>query len=159
MEKKTNQRSPVILAPGAGRNYPMGPISALFKADGAETAGTYSISKWWLDPNTQGPGAHSHPEDDVFYVIEGTMSFLVGKQWLNAPPPRAHSCWYPAASRTSAINAGALILILPRHSSARRPGKHPRPPRPFDFPTAPWLRRPPYRAAHSPKGSGITSGN
>ena len=54
----------------------MGRISAVFKADGDETQKGYSISEWWLEPNTQGPGAHSHAEDDVFYVIEGTMSFL-----------------------------------------------------------------------------------
>jgi hypothetical protein len=58
----------------------MGRISALFKADGDETAGRYSISEWWLEPNTQGPGAHSHAEDDIFYVLEGTMSILLGER-------------------------------------------------------------------------------
>ena len=38
----------------------MGRISALFKADGAETAGRYSISEWWLEPHHAGPVAHSH---------------------------------------------------------------------------------------------------
>ncbi len=57
----------------------------MFKADEAETANAYSISEWWLEPNTKGPGAHSHPEDDVFYVIEGTMSLLVGDRWVDAP--------------------------------------------------------------------------
>lgn len=78
-------RPAICLAPGAGRSYPMGRISALFKADGAETANGYSISEWWLEPHTQGPGAHSHPEDDVFYVLEGTMSFLMGDTWTDAP--------------------------------------------------------------------------
>ena len=78
-------RVALFLAPGEGRAYPMGRISALFKADGSETADRYSISEWWLEPNTQGPGAHSHPEDDVFYVIEGTMSFLVDGRWVDAP--------------------------------------------------------------------------
>jgi quercetin dioxygenase-like cupin family protein len=78
-------RAPVILRPGEGRPYPMGRISAVFKADGGETAQQYSISEWWLEPHTQGPGPHSHPEDDVFYVIEGTMSFFVGGEWLDAP--------------------------------------------------------------------------
>lgn len=85
MENKASPRAPVFLALGEGRNYPMGRISAVFKADGAETAGAYSISEWWLEPNTQGPGAHSHPEDDVFYVLEGTMSFLIGDRWVEAP--------------------------------------------------------------------------
>ena len=76
----------IVLRPGEGRSYPMGRISALFKADGDETAGRYSISEWWLEPNTKGPGPHSHDgEDCVFYVIEGTMSILVGERWIDAP--------------------------------------------------------------------------
>ena len=63
----------------------MGRIGAVFKADGAETAGKYSISEWWLEPHTKGPGPHSHEEDDVFYVIEGTMSFFVDGRWIDAP--------------------------------------------------------------------------
>jgi mannose-6-phosphate isomerase-like protein (cupin superfamily) len=63
----------------------MGRISAVFKADGAESAARYSISEWWLEPHTQGPGVHTHAEDDIFYVIEGTMSVLVGDIWTDAP--------------------------------------------------------------------------
>jgi len=63
----------------------MGRIGAVFKADGRETGKAYSVSEWWLEPHTKGPGAHSHDEDDVFYVIEGTMSFLIGGRWIAAP--------------------------------------------------------------------------
>jgi mannose-6-phosphate isomerase-like protein (cupin superfamily) len=77
-------RKPVILGPGEGRSYPMGRIAAIFKADESESESRYSISEWWLEPHTQGPGAHSHPEDDIFYVIEGTMSVLVGEAWTHA---------------------------------------------------------------------------
>ena len=48
----TSNRAAVFLAPGEGRSYPMGRISA---------------------------------QDDVFYVLEGTMSFLIGDRWLDAP--------------------------------------------------------------------------
>jgi quercetin dioxygenase-like cupin family protein len=85
MSTRQPTRQPIVLRPGAGRAYPMGRISAVFKADGDETAQAYSISEWWLEANTKGPGAHSHPEDDVFYVIEGTMSLLVGQEWIDAP--------------------------------------------------------------------------
>ena len=83
-EGSSRERVGIFLPPGEGRSYPMGRISAVFKADGDETQGRYSISEWWLEPHTQGPGAHSHPEDDVFYVIEGTMSVLVGERWIDA---------------------------------------------------------------------------
>jgi quercetin dioxygenase-like cupin family protein len=78
------QRLPVVLGPGEGRVYEMGRLRAAFKADGAETADAYSISEWWLDPNTKGPGAHSHPEDDIFYVLDGTMTMRVGDEWIEA---------------------------------------------------------------------------
>ncbi len=79
------RRAGIFLAPGEGRPYAMGRIAALFKADGGETQRAYSISEWWLEPHTEGPGAHAHAEDDVFYVIEGTMSFLLGDRWIEAP--------------------------------------------------------------------------
>ncbi len=77
-------RQPVILGPGEGRSYPMGRISAVFKADGAETAFRYNVSEWWLEPHTKGPGAHAHPKEDcIFYVLAGTMSVLVGNDWVD----------------------------------------------------------------------------
>ena len=85
MKQPAVSRAPVILAPGEGRAYPMGRIGAVFKADRAESEARYAISEWWLEPHTQGPGPHSHPEDDVFYVIEGTMSLLIGEEWTHAP--------------------------------------------------------------------------
>jgi mannose-6-phosphate isomerase-like protein (cupin superfamily) len=80
----TPVRQPIILRPGEGRSYPMGRISSVFKADGEETASRYSISEWWLEANTKGPGPHSHDDDDVFYVLEGTMSVLVEERWIDA---------------------------------------------------------------------------
>ena len=78
-------RTGVVLRPGEGRRYEMGGMSAVFKADGDETANLYNISEWWLEPDTAGPHAHQHPEDDVFYVIEGTVHFLIGEDWIEAP--------------------------------------------------------------------------
>jgi mannose-6-phosphate isomerase-like protein (cupin superfamily) len=84
-QDKPTKRVGIFLPPGEGRSYPMGRISAIFKADGAETECAYSISEWWLEPHTKGPGAHAHAEDDIFYVIEGTMSILIDDHWVDAP--------------------------------------------------------------------------
>ena len=78
------KRSAVIWSPAEGRAYAMGPLSATFKADGDETENRYSISEWWLEPHTAGPGAHDHEDDDVLYVLEGTVSILVGEEWIDA---------------------------------------------------------------------------
>jgi mannose-6-phosphate isomerase-like protein (cupin superfamily) len=76
----------IFLAPGAGRHYDAGPMHAVFKADGEETADRYCVSEWWLGPGDAGPGPHSHEDNvELFYVIEGTMRFLAGDRWLDAP--------------------------------------------------------------------------
>ncbi len=77
---------PVILPPGEGRKYSMGAMQAVFKADEVETDVRYSVSEWWLDPHSEGPGAHLHEaNEELFYVLEGTTSFLVGDKWIDAP--------------------------------------------------------------------------
>jgi mannose-6-phosphate isomerase-like protein (cupin superfamily) len=112
----TSPRKALLLRPGEGRSYPMGRIAAIFKADGNETADQYSISEWWLEPHTQGPGAHAHPEDDVFFVIEGTMSFFVGGAWIDAP--KGSFVLVPGGSahdfeNRSATRAGMLNFSAP----------------------------------------------
>lgn len=71
----------MVLQPDEGRAYDLGAVRAVFKADGEETSSGYAISEWWLEPRALGPGAHSHAEDDIFYVIQGTISFLIGDDW------------------------------------------------------------------------------
>ncbi len=39
-------RKASILGPGQGRSYPMGRMQAVFKADGEEGLGAYSVSEW-----------------------------------------------------------------------------------------------------------------
>ena len=119
------KRVSIFLPPGEGRSYPMGRISALFKADGDETQGGYSISEWWLEPHTQGPGAHSHAEDDVFYVIEGTMSILLGDRWVDAP--KGSFVLAPGGmthdfENRSSSRAGALNFSIPGDFESNMPG-------------------------------------
>lgn len=119
------KRAGIFLPPGEGRSYPMGRISALFKADGDETNGGYSISEWWLEPHTQGPGAHSHDEDDIFYVIAGTMSFLVDDRWIDAP--QGSFVLAPGGvthdfENRSSDRAGVLNLSIPGDFESHMPG-------------------------------------
>ena len=125
MPDDATPRSPLFLLPEQGRNYPMGRISALFLADNAETDSLYSISQWWLEPHTQGPGAHTHPEDDVFFVIEGTMSFLLGDRWVDAP--RGSFVLAPGGTthdfeNRSDTRAGVLNISVPGDFEASMPG-------------------------------------
>ena len=72
----------IILPPGGGRMYEIGPMRGVFKADEEG----YCASEWSVEPHGAGPGVHSHPEqDELFIVTEGTMWFLVGEDWVEAP--------------------------------------------------------------------------
>ncbi|MBW8242145.1 cupin domain-containing protein [Muricauda oceani] len=85
MEHKNNNADPLILEEGQGRVYNCGTMTAIFKADENETNEKYSVSEWWLEPNSDGPGAHRHEEnDEIFYVLEGTTSILIGENWIDA---------------------------------------------------------------------------
>jgi quercetin dioxygenase-like cupin family protein len=78
-------RKTLVLRPDQGRKYYMGRMRAVFFADGAETNGRYSISEWWLEPRTRGPGTHAHPEDHIFYIICGTITLLIDGEPADAP--------------------------------------------------------------------------
>lgn len=76
----------IILKPDEGRRYHLGTIKAVFKADETETDEQYAVSEWWLEPQSEGPGAHRHEyNDEIYYVIEGVCSFLIGEEWVDAP--------------------------------------------------------------------------
>jgi mannose-6-phosphate isomerase-like protein (cupin superfamily) len=75
----------IFLPAGQGRAYAMGRMNAVFMADGSETNERYSASIWWLEGRSGGPGAHHHESnDEIFYVIEGTASLLIGDAWIDA---------------------------------------------------------------------------
>jgi mannose-6-phosphate isomerase-like protein (cupin superfamily) len=108
-----NSSKPIILKKGEGRKYNMGSMQAIFMADEQETQEKYCVSEWWLDANSEGPGAHQHEEnDEVFYVLEGTTSFLVGDKWMDAekgtflriPAKTTHDFANRTNSRTGVLN-------------------------------------------------------
>lgn len=107
----------IFLRREAGRRYALGTMTGVFKADGDETRDTYSISEWWLAPRSAGPGPHRHEaNDDLFYVIEGAMSFRVGEQrlvagpgdFLRIPAGVMHDFWNDSDAR-----AGVFNLYIP----------------------------------------------
>lgn len=85
MTHEHNHTDAIFLPEGQGRIYNCGTMTAIFKADENETNEKYSVSEWWLEPNSGGPGVHQHEaNDEVFYVLEGIVSILVGDKWITA---------------------------------------------------------------------------
>ncbi|RZJ18302.1 MAG: cupin domain-containing protein [Brevundimonas sp.] len=107
----------IVLTPGEGRAYAMGSMRAVFKADEAETGAAYAISEWFLEPHSPGPGPHSHADhDDIFYVIEGVISFCIGDDWIDAGVGSfiraARGVTHDFANRTDQ-RAGLLNIYVP----------------------------------------------
>jgi mannose-6-phosphate isomerase-like protein (cupin superfamily) len=107
----------IFLPPDGGRTYQAGPMRAVFLADGEETGDRYCISEWWLEAGDSGPGPHSHDDNvEMFYVVEGTMSFLAGERWYDAPA--GSFLRIPAGvthdfENRSSERAGALNVFIP----------------------------------------------
>lgn len=116
---------PIILGPGEGRSYTCGPMQAVFKADGDETGSRYAVSEWWVEPGRVGAGPHSHDaNEELFYVLHGTMTFQVGDDVVDA---RAGSFLrIPAGvvhgfSNRTAQRAGVLNVFVPGGFESRMP--------------------------------------
>lgn len=76
-----------------------------------ESQSRYSVSEWWLEPRTQGPGAHSHVEDDLFYIIQRVMSIRVGEDgpcYSAAPCPLIGQCRSTLDESSGSAGAGSL---------------------------------------------------
>jgi quercetin dioxygenase-like cupin family protein len=118
-------RKPIVVPAEQGRAYEMGRMRAIFKADREETAGRYSISEWWLEPRTRGPGVHAHSDDHIFYVIEGSLSLMVDGQWsildkggyAVIPGDTPHNF-----ENRGTVTAGFISLNTPGGFEAKAPG-------------------------------------
>jgi mannose-6-phosphate isomerase-like protein (cupin superfamily) len=100
-------------------------MHAVFKADGAETNDRYCVSEWWLEAGQPGPGPHAHEaNEELFYVVEGVMTFLVGADWIEAA--RGSFLRIPAGTthdfeNRSGTRAGVLNVFIPGGFEALMP--------------------------------------
>lgn len=82
METQATAQDLILLKAEDGRRYEMGGMTAIFKADEAETDSRYSVSEWLLEPGFEGSGPHSHEaNDELYFVVDGTPEILVGEVW------------------------------------------------------------------------------
>jgi mannose-6-phosphate isomerase-like protein (cupin superfamily) len=82
-----SDREILVVPPEGGRRYQLEAMRSRFLADGDETGDRYCVSEWWLEPGDSGPGPHSHDgNEELFYVLEGTMTFRAGEDLVDATP-------------------------------------------------------------------------
>src|SRR4051812_39279545 len=77
----------VVLGPGEGRVLSLGPgADVTLKAVRQDSNGTISAYEFTLPPGIAGPPVHLHRAwDEVFYVLEGEMTFLIDGQTSKNP--------------------------------------------------------------------------
>jgi quercetin dioxygenase-like cupin family protein len=83
----TRHGQSVFLAPGEGREIPLGDAGLVtLKAVRRDTGGTLSIYEFVTPPETAGPPLHIQRScDEAFYILEGEMTFLIDGRTRTAP--------------------------------------------------------------------------
>jgi quercetin dioxygenase-like cupin family protein len=99
--------------PGEGDSIAIGPNAALFKAEGPDADGFFSLTESVLAPGFPGPVLHWHREMvDSFYVLEGRLSLQLGDDSSEAeagdfalvPPRAAHTFANPGEQKVRVLN-------------------------------------------------------
>ncbi len=102
----------VFHEPGGGEVLEMGPNTIAIKATSENTAGKLFLSETTVDAGFPGPPPHVHEElHDMFYVLEGTLTILVGEEEREAGPG-TFVCVPPGTRHTfrNASDAPARLL-------------------------------------------------
>ena len=115
MDTKVSAIEPFVRDPAAGPNCNVLGITHIYKAMGADTAGSFSLWEAVLPPGTGAP-PHTHDrEDEAFYVLSGELLI----EFEGEPAPRRvgpGGFFFGARGRRHAIrNVGdepARVLVL-----------------------------------------------
>ncbi len=77
----------VFRGPGEGEAITFGGSSTLFKAEGSDPDGLFSLSEAVLAPGFPGPVPHRHRGlVNSFYMLQGTLSLRLGDEQVEAGP-------------------------------------------------------------------------
>lgn len=97
--------------PGEGET--IGGASAVtIKATGEQTDGSFYLGETVIEPGFPGPPPHRHRRlHDMFYVLEGTLTMIVGDETL-ALEPGSFVCVPPGVVHTFANRSDAAVRFL-----------------------------------------------
>jgi quercetin dioxygenase-like cupin family protein len=92
----------IAVPPGAGESYDFGSLGVVWKVEGAESRGRFSVVEHPLPPLSLAAPLHRHSrEDEYSYVLEGTLGALLGDEvveadagsWVFKPRGEWHAFW------------------------------------------------------------------
>lgn len=77
---------PIVLRPGEGDAVTLMGNTLVFKAEAADTGGSFGLVEYTAVPGFAGPPLHVHRETiDVFIVLEGELALRLGDETVPAP--------------------------------------------------------------------------
>jgi len=83
----TNLHRALALMPGEGRSLAFFGATVTYKVVSADTGGACSLFEYTAPPHFAGPPAHWHKvTQEVFYVLEGTVTFRLGELVVKGTP-------------------------------------------------------------------------
>jgi mannose-6-phosphate isomerase-like protein (cupin superfamily) len=81
-----HRNKPLISLPGEGQKIEVNGIEIYVKARAQQTNGDWSMIEYKLPPSHPGPAPHFHKRtQEMFYVLEGTLQFLLAGETIDAP--------------------------------------------------------------------------
>jgi quercetin dioxygenase-like cupin family protein len=103
----------VFRGPGEGDSITLGASEAVFKAEGADADGLFSLTETVVGPAFPGPVPHRHRGTvDSFYVLDGGLSLRLGDRHAEAgrgdfalfPPGAVHTFANPGGESVRMLN-------------------------------------------------------
>jgi quercetin dioxygenase-like cupin family protein len=102
----------LLYGPGEGELHDAGTAQILIKAAGDHTGGSLYLAESTLAPAFPGPPPHRHRElHDMFYVLEGTLTLLLGDETVEAGPG-TFACVPPGVVHTFRNDSDAPVRLL-----------------------------------------------
>ncbi|MGE5327274.1 MAG: cupin domain-containing protein [Deltaproteobacteria bacterium] len=102
----------IVSKPGEGQPLP---VVGRVRVSSAQTGGAFEVIELGTPPGGGGPPPHIHHDhEEYFYIIQGTFTFLIGEQKLEAPAGSV--AWVPRGMRhafQATDGARALGFIMP----------------------------------------------
>ena len=108
----------VVLEPGGGEHITVGASSLSIKAETATTGGTLFVSETEIEAGFPGPPPHVHDRlHDMFYVLEGVLTFLMKTETIDAQPG-TFVCVPPRTVHTFTNRSDAPVRFLNMNTPA-----------------------------------------
>jgi quercetin dioxygenase-like cupin family protein len=102
----------LLHGPGEGEHHDTGAAQIFIKADGEHTGGSFYLAESTLAPGFAGPPPHRHRRlHDMFYVLEGTLTLLLGEETVEAGPG-SFACVPPGVVHTFRNDSDGAVRLL-----------------------------------------------